>query len=228
MQVSGTRWYQALRIAFGVLAIAAIVTQFSIGLDKPGFKPWNFFSFFTIQSNILAALVLLLTAARTLSGWAVSNRQDLVRGAAVAYMATTGIVYDVLLADIQADLQLTEPWVDWVLHRLMPLVMAADGLLVPPSRALRVRACLVWMAYPLLYLVYSLIRGPIVDWYPYPFLDPDEAGGYAGVAAVSIGIAILFAGLIWLVVTLGNRARSWWSRRQPVIETGDLNRAPSR
>ena len=67
-----------------------------------------------------------------------------------------------------------------VLHRLMPVVMALDWLLAPPSRRLAFRQCLWWMIYPLLYLVYSLIRGPIVDWYPYPFLDPDESAGTPG------------------------------------------------
>jgi hypothetical protein len=74
------------------------------------------------------------------------------------------------------------------------------------------------MIYPLAYLAYSLIRGPNVDWYPYPFLDPDEVGGYAGVAAMSIGITILFLGLIWLVVTLGNLSSKWWAGRQAVAE----------
>ena len=36
--------------------------------------------------------------------------------------------------------------------------------------------------------------------------------------AVSIGIAILFLGLIWLVVTLGNLANKWWVGRQVVAE----------
>jgi hypothetical protein len=65
------------------------------------------------------------------------------------------------------------------------------------------------MAYPLAYLAYSLIRGPIVDWYPYPFLDPDEVGGYAGVAAYCVAIAAGVLGFIWLIVTLGNRT---WER----------------
>jgi hypothetical protein len=34
-----------------------------------------------------------------------------------------------------------------------------------------------------IYCAYSLIRGPIVHWRPYPFLDPDEAGGYLGLFA---------------------------------------------
>jgi hypothetical protein len=125
-------------------------------------------------------------------------------------MATTGIVFAALLAGMDADLQLTEPWVDVVLHQVMPAVMVVDWLLAPPRSRLSVRNGLVWIAYPALYVAYSLLRGPIVDWYPYPFLDPRGEGGYPEVALYSAGIAVMFVGLIWLVVTLGNAARRFW------------------
>ena len=60
---------------------------------------------------------------------------------------------------------------------------------------------------PAAYLVYSLIRGPIVDWYPYPFLNPDEVGGYGGVAAYAVGIAALAALGTWVIVWIGHRVR---------------------
>lgn len=57
----------------------------------------------------------------------------------------------------------------------------------------------------MVYVIYSLIRGPIVDWYPYPFLDPAKAGSYAGIAAYSVGIAIGIFMVIWMTVALANR-----------------------
>jgi len=58
-----------------------------------------------------------------------------------------------------------------------------------PRERIPVRTSLVWLAFPLLYLVYSLVRGPIVEWYPYPFLDPRSAG-YGTVAVMSVLIAV--------------------------------------
>jgi hypothetical protein len=132
-------------------------------------------------------------------------------------MTTTGIVFAALLSGLPDDLDLTEPWVNVVLHQLMPIVVVLDWLISPPHNRLTVRKALVWLIYPLAYCAYSLIRGPIVDWYPYPFLDPDETGGYLGVAAYAVGIAVLFVGIIWFVVTVGNKAREWWGARAGAV-----------
>ena len=47
--------------------------------------------------------------------------------------------------------------------------------------------------FPLLYVTYTLIRGAITGWYPYPFLNPENAGSYGGVAAYAVAIAIAIA-----------------------------------
>jgi hypothetical protein len=33
-----------------------------------------------------------------------------------------------------------------------------------------------WLIFPAIYLIYSLIRGSIVGWYPYPFVDATKLG----------------------------------------------------
>ena len=86
-------------------------------------SPANCFSFFTIQSNLFAAIVLLWSAFGDVS--------DRVRGAAVLYLSITFVVYGVLLAGYQQEFQTTTPWVDTVLHRVMPLVVIFDWLIVP-------------------------------------------------------------------------------------------------
>ncbi len=197
-------WVRTYRVAFALLAFAAIVYQLSTGVARGDFDVGNFFSFFTIESNIVAALVLLVTA---IIGGTPSPRRDLIRGAAVTYMATTGVVYGLLLSGYTDALQTPVPWVNDVLHRLMPLVLVTDWLLAPPGPGLIYRRALVWMIFPLAYLAYSLVRGTLVGWYPYPFLDPGKVGGYAGVALYAIGIALGFFLFVWLIVALGQRVR---------------------
>jgi hypothetical protein len=210
----GSNLIRGYRLGFVALATIAIIVQGIQGATRdesaaPHPFSWgNFFSFFTIQSNIIAIVMLLLLA----TAWsdARTPQQTLIRGGATAWMMTTGVVYGLLLSGYQEALQTTLPWVDTVLHKVIPLVMVIDWIVDRPQHRLTMRSCLVWMLYPLAYLVYSLIRGPIVDWYPYPFLNPDEAGGYAGVAAYSVGITIGFLGFIWVIVTLANRP---WENR---------------
>jgi hypothetical protein len=76
--------------------------------------------------------------------------------------------------------------------------MLVDWLLFPPKFKFSLQHTILWLAFPLVYLAYALIRGSIVNWYPYPFLDPPQVG-WASVIVTSIAIAIGAAGLAWLL-----------------------------
>ena len=174
------------RLAFAATAIVAMTYQFASLNAQPGYAKANFFSFFTIQSNIgavaaLFALVLVPRARRT-------PLFDGARSAAVLYIAITGVVFALLLAGLQEELQTTIPWVDFVVHKLMPVVLVADWLVDRPRHRLPRWTVLAWLAYPLAWLVSTLVRGARVDWYPYPFVDVSELG-YGGVFARSVLLA---------------------------------------
>ena len=193
------RWVRTYRRIFAILTLFAIAYQF--WQRTAGASAINFFSFFTIQSNLFAAFVLLWTSGSGAD--AKASRVDYVRGAAVLYMSVTGVVYGLLLSGYQRELQTSLPWVNNILHRIMPLVLVADWLIVPPKTRLTLGKALIWLVYPLAFAAYSLIRGPLVGWYPYPFLNPDRVGGYSVVALYCLGIALgtyLFA---WVIVTAG-------------------------
>lgn len=172
---------------FAAFGLAAVVLQLShLLLNVPGAKASNFFSYFTIESNVIAFVTLGIAAYCSWKG--LSPRWlDLLRGAATIYMTITGIVYNLLLSDI--DVNTPIPWINVVLHYTIPTIMVIDWLVDLPTTRIPLRTSMVWLAFPLLYLVYSLIRGPIVGWYPYPFLDPRN-GGYGNVAVMSLAIAI--------------------------------------
>lgn len=180
------------RIAFGVLGIAALAWIPLRNIDVATFSTANYFSYFTIQSNVLGVIVLLIGGLRDPR----SHRWQLWRGAATLYLVITGIIYAVLLANI--DVMLTDKWINTVEHRLIPIVLFLDWLLVPAGLAVSGRLVGMWLIYPIVYGVYSLIRGPIVDWYPYPFLDPREQG----YLSLSIGLVILVVVFALLAVSV--------------------------
>lgn len=191
----------AARLAFAAIAIVAMTYQFAKTADSDFLKA-NFFSFFTIQSNILgvAALWVLVLVPR-------EHRTPLLdgaRSAVVLYMAITGVVFAILLSGLQAELQTTVPWVDFVVHKLMPVVLVADWLLDPPRQRLPRWTVLAWLAYPAAWLVYTLVRGSSVDWYPYPFVDVSRLG-YDGVLGRAAVLMIGFAGAAAVLLWLGNR-----------------------
>ena len=189
------------RTLFAFLAVGAILVQLIGLLDNPTFRPLNFFSYFTIQSNLIGAAVLLTGAIRRDIH---TPTFDVVRGAAVVYLVTTGIVFSVLLAGTDVDTAI--PWVNSVLHEVMPLVIVVDWLLDPPSRHISYRHSLLWLAYPLVWVVYTLIRGPLADWYPYPFLDPAN-GGYGSVLVYCVAIFVVVSAVCFAVAWIGNAAR---------------------
>ncbi|HSW81629.1 MAG TPA: Pr6Pr family membrane protein [Candidatus Saccharimonas sp.] len=184
------------RILFGLLVITAIAAQLQFGMQQSTFSIVNFFSFFTIESNIFAAvlfLVLAFTPSYKSQKWAM------IRGASVVFMATTGIVYALLLSGLEESLQTPIPWVNAVLHYIMPAAVLLDWFVDLPAMRLMFKKALVWLAFPLIYVVYSLGRELVIDWAPYPFLNPDLEHGYSGVAIMSSIIAICLIVLVWLV-----------------------------
>ncbi|HEY1573954.1 MAG TPA: Pr6Pr family membrane protein [Pseudonocardiaceae bacterium] len=157
----------------------------------------NYFSFFTIESNILGTVVLAWGGLALLAGW--RGAPDVLRGSAVVYLVITGVVYATLLAELPGEQP--NSWVNTVVHRIMPIVLVLDWLLAPPARPPRLPRAWWWLVFPLAFCAYTLVRGPFVDWYPYPFLDP-RPHGYGHVAVGVVGIAVGFVVTTLLV---------WWA-----------------
>ena len=182
----------------------------------------NFFSFFTILSNAASAVVLVWAALWYFTRGARAKSEP--RGLAIAlasittYMIVTGLVYNTLLRTIELP-QGSQPipWSNETLHVVAPVFLLLDLFLAPLRRRLNWTAVLAIAVFPIVWAVYTLLRGPLVTspitgspyWYPYPFMDPNNfANGYLGVSVyvVAIAIAIIAVGL--LVVWIGRRRAS--------------------
>ncbi|MGW4848190.1 Pr6Pr family membrane protein [Nocardia brasiliensis] len=195
-------FYRILRVAFGVLGAVALAWIPLRDLHADTFSIGNYFSFFTIQSNVLGVLVLLIGGLVDPQ----SHRWQVVRGATTLYLLITGVIYAVLLANI--DVMLTDRWINDVMHRVLPIVLVADWVLVPARArvALSPRLIVLWLLYPLIYGAYTLIRGPFVDWYPYPFIDP-RGQGYISLTIGLIVLTGVFTLLAVAIAAVGGRAR---------------------
>lgn len=197
------------RIIGVVAVIAAVAGQLTVSVrywSETGVRDLatsfaNFFSFFTVQSNLIAALALGIGAVVLLRGRAREPRGlTVLRACATSYLVTTGIVYNVLLRGVERPPDSWLPWSNEVLHVAMPLLMLLDWIVAPGRNRLRWRLIGVIVAYPLLWAVGTMVRGPLVfsdvrqdyGWYPYPFIDPAN-GGYGSVAVFVLIIAALIA-----------------------------------
>ena len=203
MRTSASSLIIVVKMLFAFLGFSAIITEIATLVSVGHFVPGNFFSYFTIESNALAVLSLVLSSFAAVAG-GTSDRLRFFRGAVTVFMTTTILIFIVLLSGFPASELTAVPWDNTVLHYIMPLAIILDWLLVNRRQPIQFRRALLWLAYPLLYLLYSLIRGPIVGWYPYPFMDP-SLHGYLRVILTSVIIALVLAGITALLA----RAPAW-------------------
>lgn len=167
------------RFSFALLGLSAVITEIVTLVHRGIFNPANFFSYFTIQSNLLAIGIFIASALCLLTK-KYTKTITMLRGANTFNMVVVGIVFTLLLSGLESDLTAV-PWDNTVLHYIIPVAAAIDWLVVSSRVKVTFAQGLVWIVYPVIYVAYSLIRGRIVGWYPYPFLNPAQQG-YFGVA----------------------------------------------
>ena len=157
MQILKLWWIRGYRLFFAVLALIAVFAQLtqSIGAHR---STIDFFSYFTIQSNLIAIAVLLYNVLKPAPAHG-SLPHDIIRGAAVLYLAVTGIVFALLLSNQPL---VTVPFANTVLHKLMPVIIAIDWVIDPPSKKITLRKALLWYIYPIAWLLYTMIRGTVL------------------------------------------------------------------
>jgi len=89
-----------------------------------------------------------------------------------------------------------------LLHVVVPVLYVLYWFLFAAKARLKWGELYYWLIYPLVYLVYILIRGAISGYYPYPFVDVNVLG-YATVAINSLGMIAGFAILSALLILTG-------------------------
>lgn len=192
-------------------AVAGIVLDCVISPDLG-----RLFSYFTIQSNILVVFCLLWSAHRAWTGRPpVSGR---ITGATLLFICITGLVYHFILANDSSGFSMTgadeqtgaRAISNHLLHTVTPIGTFLNWLLFTTPRGFRWSYAWQWLAYPLLYLPFALIRGALLSpgtegRYPYPFVDVD-LHGYAAVLANAVIFGLAFYVLALAVVAI-DRAR---------------------
>jgi hypothetical protein len=84
-------------------------------------------------------------------------------------------------------------------------VMGVLGWLMFGPRGLTSRRVMrLSVLFPVAWLAFVLIRGPIVDYYPYPFVDVTKLG-YARVLVNCVWVAVLYLGLTAGATALDSR-----------------------
>lgn len=191
---SRTVLFASLRLLVVITVATAIVATFFDTASRATINPFNFFGFFTMQSNIITAVVLLLAAVATFRGRPQTPLLVLLRACATTYISIVGIVYNTLLAGLEGGISLE--WANWVLHVAFPIYAALDWILFGDRSAVPWRRLWVVLIFPMVWIVVVLIRGATDGWVPYPFLDPAQGYGVVAMYSIVIFIATVVVGAL--------------------------------
>lgn len=135
----------------------------------------RFFSFFTIDTNILVALCFTVIFLRGNSGIGRLFTKATTITAITIYITIVGIVYNVILRSTWQPEGL-QKIVDELLHVIIPALFILFWLLFVPIEQLKWKNAFSWLIYPILYMSYAIIHGVITKFYPYPFVDINVLG----------------------------------------------------
>ncbi|NMX86165.1 Pr6Pr family membrane protein [Pseudomonas sp. WS 5059] len=166
----------------------------------------NFFSFFTVLSNTLAAVVLSYALVSRPSAGRSFFLQPAVSSGVTVSIVVVGLAYSVLLRHLWSP----EGWqfiADELLHDVMPLLFLGYWWWCVPKGTLRFGHIGYWVIYPLVYFVYVLLRGHVLGQYQYPFIDVGTLG-YPQVFMNAGGILLGFVAVALAIVGLDKLPRA--------------------
>jgi hypothetical protein len=160
-------WFAATAVCVlaGVAISAVNAANSSVGHFHPAAaRFFNTFTFFTIQSNLLVGVAALLLALRLERS---STAFAVLRLCGLTAITVTGIVF----------------------HAVLSKTLDLAGWAALGKRT-------VWLSliFPACWLAFTLIRGAIAHWYPYPFIDVTQLG-YLRAAVNCVWVALLLLGL---------------------------------
>lgn len=212
-----------LAAGFRLLAVIAVIAGVMLTTAGPP-TATGLLPYFTIQSNVGYGIF---------AGWAVFRAwrghlwtPPVLKGAVTLYVVITGLVYHLVLTNPASGFAVTfghrtlaEAIGNQLLHTVVPLLAVLDWLVFDARGRYRWRYPLYWLAFPLGYLAFALIRGLIVHRYPYPFIDVRELG-YRGVTISSAVLAVAFwiLGLLFVLIDRLAASRSPQVQPQPPFQ----------
>lgn len=191
-----------------LLAWFALIFQFYLHLNS-GAAPKSeliirFFSYFTIDTNLLVALCSTSILCFNSSPLGRFFSKPQVVTAIVVYIIVVAIIYNAVLR----FLWVLKGWsmiLNELLHVIVPGMFLVYWIYFVAKRSLQWKNLWSWLMYPLIYTVFVLIRGSYADFYPYPFLNVSKFGLQQVMVNCAI-ITLLFVSLFLLFIGIGRRS----------------------
>ena len=229
--------YRILGLLVSITAITLqLFTNKNIG---KGFMANHVLAYFTIQTNILSALLFLYLVVKTIV-ISIKNKQmtivffkPTIEVAVTLYITITMLVYWLALAPMLGIQTEPLPFFNTLfLHTLTPIFTIIEYIFFCEHGKLNRYDPLKWLAYPIFYLILVVIiantsnvpyyqfpfKGEKIPlMYPYPFLEP-KIVGVGGVVGIVIGLIVVFLALAYLYIFIDNKIKKHKDKKKEKIE----------
>ena len=178
-----------------------------LGMNEPGLaglpgRVFDFFTYFTILSNITVAVIMTML-------WRDPKRTGVVFRTffvdALLMISITGLIYGVVLAG-SAKPQGLEHVTNAVEHYIVPLLVVIVFIVYGPRRLIKVGTVFAALIFPICWAIFALVRGAVIGAYPYFFLNVADLG--LGQVIINIILVALLATIIGFIYLLIDKVRS--------------------
>lgn len=189
-----------LRIGTSLAMFFSIIWQVTDRMANNVFRPTEYFAYFTIQTGLLSATVLLFAGIKALRSVNEDVRWAVARLSVVTYEIVVGIIYNLLLRGGAPDAR--DGDYNWpvlpneILHVWAPILITLDWLLSTGMAKIAFKRVWWVLVYPIIWLVFMFLRGTVDSWFPYWFFSPIES-------SLTTIVTYIFA-IMFFAIAVGN------------------------
>ena len=210
LKINQTQWLvniwiiRLIRVAILILGWSSIIITLILSVGNP-----DILSAYTIQSNLIVMIwlsIALFFQERKKDYWFFKS---VIRGAITLYITITFLVFAILLSPYYQPTGIGI-YTNLALHYLIPIAFIVDWVFTELNQKYSWKYIVYWLCYPILYLIFTLIRGIFTGDYIYPFLDLESMGVNLFIIWVFIltAVFLLFGSVfIFLNKKIGNRIK---------------------
>ena len=214
LEMNKSIWYMGFVAIVGWLAL---ILQFYLAVEKYTSLGWSVFgsfiqvlSFFTILTNLLVTLSLSILVISPNSRLGIFFSKPSTITLIAVYITIVGLVYNLVLRPLTNPEGLDQI-ADELLHLVIPVLFFLYWLMIVSKGSLNWKYLISGSIYPLVYSIYTLIRGTLTGHYAYPFMDVG-AHGFPRVIFNMFLVLLLYlvVGLIFLFIDnrMGKRRKA--------------------
>lgn len=199
---------KAIAAFVAAIGIAGVFIQFYISMRIPSTATKaeviiRFFSYFTILSNLLVIWFFGMKALAAEVDYESFSKLPETATAITVYIVVVGLIYQFVLRGLY-HLEGIHKMADNIIHGFTPTATLLYWIVFESKRKVNMKTIPLWLIYPGVYLVYTLIRGYLVHFYPYPFVDVDKYG-LQKVLMNSFFVMLLFLILSFLFAAIAKK-----------------------